>query len=319
MSDMHEAPGMTGEQIEKKTISEGHPQEKTLQEEIAELEASIDEQTYKLGEVPQVHLFDPEASLPINSERLNSTANLIESLIQDAESVIQQEVQQVQKYQKSIDQWESKIEKNKGLIERNKVQAKKNKTEIIYDIKNRDYWLGRQEQVMIDYGHASVANREDHWAWLIKKYGLKNPDGTPIDAKSPCVDELCNGGVSNLSAEYKAAGKKYEQAKKDKEEENYQLTMDNSKFKTTIENLQQYIQATYQDQIEPLQDGILLIKELIAKLRNYQNEENVTFGEMRHWAEEFLNDYIMENPATAQAIVNDFRRIASIPLPAEHS
>jgi hypothetical protein len=325
MSDMHDMPGMANEQVspsaQKQTLSEEYPKEQmeTIQKEIAELEASIDEQSYALGEVPQVHLFDPEANLALNSEKLSAVPNRIESLVQEVEGIISQELQQVTKLQKNIDHWEAKIEKNKALIEKNKVRAKKNKTEIVYDIKNRDYWLARQEQVLIDFGHASVANRDDHWAWLIKKYGLKNPDGTPIDPKNTCVDELCNGGASNLAAEYKSAGQRYELAKKDREEENYRLTMENSKFKTTIETLQRYIQSAYHDQIEPIQDGVLLMKELAAKLRDYQNDQSITFGDLRHWSEEFLSEYLLENPNTSQEIVTDFRKIASIPLPAEHS
>lgn len=320
---MQEMPEMAGEQVNetsKKEMSKDFPQQhmQTIQEEIAELEASIDEQSYPLGEVPQVYLFDPEASLPLNSEKLSSSGR-VDGLVEEIENIVKEEVQQVQKLQKSIDHWEAKIERNKALVEKNKAQAKKNKTEIVYDIKNRDYWLGRQEQVLIDFGHASVANREDYWSWLIKKYGLKNADGSPIDAKNSCVDELCNGGANNLAGEYQAAGNRYEQAKKDKEAENYRLTMENSKYKSTNETLQRYIQATYQDQIEPLQNGILLMKELGAKLKHFANDDNISFGDLRHWAEEFLSEYLMENPTTSQSVVTDFRKISSIPLPAEHS
>ena len=54
---------------------------------------------------------------------------------------------------------------------------------MVYDKKNRDYWLCRAEQVIVDYSYAEAANRPEDWAWLIKKYGLKNADGSPIDPR----------------------------------------------------------------------------------------------------------------------------------------
>lgn len=326
MSDMQEFPipsaeGKAPEQMEPQATLPSHedfmPQQKvqSLQNELAEMEATMDEQSYPIGEVPQLYQVDPEATLPLNSERLMD----FDPIIDEINDLIKNEVTQIQKHQKNIDHWESKIEQNKALIEKNKQIARKNNTEIVYDKKNRDYWYGRSEQVLLDYSNAAVANRADDWAWLIKKYGLKNPDGSCIDSESNCVDELCNGGTNNLAAEYKATGNKYEQAKKDKEAENNRLTRENSKFKGTIEALQKYIQATYENNIEPLQDGVLLLRELGAKLKSLASQEKATYGELRDWAEEFLNEYLKDNSHTSQQVVTDFRRLASIPLPAENS
>lgn len=290
------------------------PQEKiqSLQEAVTGLDASVNH-AYPIGEVPQMHQLDPEVSLPLNSEHIHS----ISMLVDDANGLVKEEIGQIQKFQKSIDHWESKIEKNKVLIEKNKEVIKKNNTEITYDKKNRDYWWSRAEQVLLDYSIAESSNRTDDWAWLIKKYGLKNPDSTMIDPQHACVEELCNGGANNLAGEYKIAGNKYEQAKKDKEKENNERTRENSRFKDEIEVLQNYVQATYKNNIEPLQDGVLLLKELGAKLKSLP--EGANFSELRMWAEGFLDQYLLENPHTRQSVVTDFRRIASIPLPPTNS
>ncbi len=298
------------------TVQEDLPETslEQIQEEIAHLGATIHDQSYLIGEVPQIHQVDPECNLAINSKKLED----FETLYADVENITCEEISQIQKFQKSIDSWESKIEHNKSLIEKNKAVIKQNSTEIIYDKKNRDYWQSRSEHVLLDYGTASAANRSETWAWFIKKHGLKNPDSSQISENHSCVEELCNGGASNLSSEYKVAGVKYDQAKRDKETENFRLTSENSKYKTTIEKLQKYIQATYQDRIEPLQDGVLLMKELGAKVRSFESQGSI-YGDMREWAEEFLNEYLIENPNTPQYIITDFRRITSIPLPSENS
>ena len=282
-----------------------------------ELDTMIDEVSYPAGEVPQPHLCDPEVSLLLNSEKLG--ADHLQNLIVESEAIIKEEVTRIQKLQKNIDQWESKIEKNKVLIEKNKAQAKQNNQEIVYDKKNRDYWFGRSEQVILDFNNASVSNREDSWAWLVKKYGLKDATGSSIDSRNSCVDELCNGEVNNLAGQYRNAAAKYEQAKKDKEAENLSLAKENSKYKGTIETLQKYVQSIYTYQIEPLQDGVLLLKELTAKLKSLTAQDQASYGDLREWAEEFLDEYLQENPKTHQSVVNDFRRISSIPLPPEFS
>ncbi len=300
-------------EAQEATLEKGN----AFSEEMIELD--MDELSYPVGEVPQAYLVDPEVHLTLNSEKLNQNAQMVEGLVQEAESIIQEEVTQIQKLQKNIDQWESRIEKNKMLIEKNQQTAKQNNKEIVYDKKNRDYWASRAEQVMLDFNNASVAGREDSWNWLVKKYGLKNPDGTPIDARNHCIDELCNGEISNLAGEYKSAADKYELAKKDKEALNLRLTKDNAKHKNSVETLQKYIQSAYTYQIEPLQDGVLLLKEFTAKLKSFSSQEQATFGDLREWAEQFLDEYLQENPRTHQSVIHDFRRLASIPLPPEFS
>ncbi len=316
--DFHSYPSEEGshKDPQENTASEDFymPQKvQSLKEAVAELESAIDEQSYPIGEVPQMFQLDPETALPLNSERILNSSMILE----EANDLIKHEIAQIQKFQKSIDQWESKIEKNKAMIEKNKETIRRHTVEITYDKKNRDYWWRRAEQVVLDYGTAESASRTEDWTWLIKKYGLKNPDGSMIDPRNISVEELCNGASNNLSGEYTVAGNKYEQAKKDKELINNQLTRENAKFKGVIEVLQTYIQSTYQRHVEPLQDGVLLFKELGAKIKTLS--ETASYGELREWAEEFLNQYLLENPDTSQAVVNDFRRLSSIPLPPQNS
>lgn len=282
------------------------------------IDESIDGQAYFLGEVPQVNLVDPTAFLPLNSDRLIGAVNVVEKLAQEVNLLIEEEVAQIQKHQKRITFWEERIEKNKGQIKKHELAIKKNNIDALYDKKNRDYWLSRGEDVDTDYSHAEVSGRFQDWAWLIKKYGLKNADGTEIDAKGHCVEELCNGEIKNLSAEYRATGNKYENSRKEKETENSRLIRENAKLLNTNDTLYNFISATYANEIEPLQDGVLLFKELGVKLKAIGQDSKTTYGELRAWGETFLNEFIKANPRIPQSVVTHFRRLTSIPLPPEY-
>ena len=276
-----------------------------------------DAKSYAAGEVPQSYLFDPERFLPLNSEKLLKKAK-IERSIEELEQVTRDEITSIHKFQRAIDEWEKTIDKDKALIDRNKMVIRQNNTDISYDEKNRDYWWRRAENVAGDVGVAAASNDKDTWAWFIKKHGLKTAEGTPIDETSGCVEELCNGSSNNLVAKYKVAGNKYDMAKNHREKENLRLISENAHYKKTVSTLQRYVQSTYQNKVEPLQDGVLLLKELIAKLRGFLSQPEATFGDLREWAEAFLNQYLIENPQTPQHAITDFRKWASIPLPSEN-
>ena len=242
----------------------------------------------------------------------------VEKLLFEVGVLIEEEVASIQKHQKRIASWEDRIEKNKAMIKKNELRIRQNTTDALYDKKNRDYWFGRSEEVEIDYSHAEVAARHQDWEWLIKKYGLKNADGSSINCRSACVEELCNGETKNLAAEYRATGAKYENARKEKETENSRLVRENAKLHNTNDTVQGYIAAVYTNEIEPLQDGVLLIKELGVKLKTLGQDEKATYADLRAWAEPFLNDFIKANSRVPQAIVTHFRKLTSIPLPPEY-
>jgi hypothetical protein len=287
-------------------------------ESIKNIDETVDSQSYFLGEVPQAHLVDPCAFLPLNSDRLIGSVNMVEKLLFEVGVLIEDEVNSIQKFQKRITFWEDRIEKNKSIVKKFEAKIKQNNTDALYDKKNRDYWFGRAEEVEIDYAHAEVASRKQDWAWLIKKYGLKNADGSEIDAQAQCVEELCNGEIQNLAAEYRGTGQKYEIARKEKETENSRLVREIAKLLNSVETLQGYISAAYANEIEPLQDGVLLLKEFGVKLKALGQDEKATYGQMRAWAETFLNDFIKANPRVPQAVVTHFRKLTSIPLPPEY-
>lgn len=287
--------------------------------QLKDLDNSLDAQSYVLGEVPQPHLYDPQAFLPLNSDRLIGSTNMIEKIISEITPLIQDEVDQIQKLQKKISNWEDRLERNKAQVQKNEMQIKQNRVDINYDKKNRDYWWSRSEQVLLDYEHAQASNREVDWLWLAKKYGLKNSDGSQIDHKSRCVEEICQGAANNLAAEFKTAGNKYEQAKKDKETENTRMIHENGRLLTGNDQLQHFISSAYSNEIEPLQDGVLLFKELNVKLKSLSQNDQATYGDLRSWAEDFLDEFLKTNPRVSQALVTEFRRLTSIPLPAKNS
>ena len=277
---------------------------------------SLDGQTYTLGEVPQGHLMDPKAFLPLNSDKLIGSSDMIETIIKEAAVLIEAQADRIEKIQKKIGFWEDQIEKNKIVLQKNLNAVKQNNVDIAYDKKNRDYWVARAEQVELDYHNAEASNHTTDWAWLIKKYGLKNSSGMEIDCKNPCVDELCNGEINNLTAEYRLSGGKYDQDRKTRETENTRFLRENGKLMKNNEVLRTYISNAYNEEMEPIQDGILLLKELGARVKFLsQDSRKASYGDLRDWAEPFLDEFIQSNPRVFHEIVSDFRRLASIPLP----
>ncbi len=287
---------------------------------LEQIQESLDGGAYLTGEVPQQFNFDPQTLQPLNSEKLTGAVNFIERSLGDLTQRIEDEVAQVQQFQRKINLWEDRIEKNKLVIGKNQGKIKQNQIDLAYDKKNRDYWLGRAEEVMMDYQAASASNRETEWCWLIKKYCLKNANGTQIDPRHAAVEELCNGEANNLAGQYRTTSSKYDQSKKDRETENNRLIRENSTLLGTNEQLQGFIANTYQTEIEPLQDGILLLKEVSVKLKSLQSEgASGTYGELRAWAEQFLDEFLKSNPKVPQDFVTEFRRLSSISLPATNN
>ena len=299
-------------------IKEEQQQGSTSREEEI-MTGSIDEQSYVLGEVPQPHLSDPQAFLPLDSDRLSRSGHGIEGMMSEVDRLVQEEMTLIQRLQKRIHSWEERMEKNRSIVAKNDAQIKQNKTDISYDKKNRDYWMGRAEQVLMDYQDAESAGRANTWEWLIKKYGLKDADGEAIECDATCVEELCNGEANNLAGEYQQAGNRYEQSRKDKEQENGRLIRENSKLLNMNETLQSYVAAAYSNEMEPLQDGVLLMKELGVKLKALSQDESASYGDLRVWADGFLSEFLKSNPRVLLHIVTNFRAIASIPLPTINS
>lgn len=275
---------------------------------------SIDHKSYSINEVPQTHLLDPEGVLPLNSDLLVTTEMEFSVTKLSKEDLIQ-----IKKQQTIIDSWEKTIAKNNFHIESNNDLIKQNKAIISNDKKNRDYWTCRAEEVILDFENTRASGRESDWTWFIKKYGMKHPDGNSIEATDVSVDELVDGGAVNLSAQYRGSATRYEINRKNKEMENNRYISENSKLMKTNEVLKNYIHSTTEQKIKPLQAGLLMFKALREKLEELKRQEKPTYGALRDWAEDFLNSYLKEHPSVPQYMVTDFRKIASIPLPAENS
>ncbi|MDP1608425.1 MAG: hypothetical protein Q8L98_03815 [Chlamydiales bacterium] len=285
---------------------------------IKDMTEALEQRNCSLGEVPQSFLMDPSAFLPLNTDRLMVNGAL-EKLIADTNLMVQGEIDQIQRLHKKISFWEDKIAKNRMLMDTNRACILKNTSDIAYDRKNRDYWLGRAELVHLDYRQAEAAGHTEVWRWLIKKWGLKNPDGTVIDPASSAAERLCIEKSNHLAEEYRTVGNRYEQAKKEKEAQNYRLIRENTRYLQANDTLQKYIAEAYSTEIEPCQDGVLLLKELSVKLKTLEKKaELATYGELRSWADGFLNDFLKSNPRVSFSVVTEFRKIASIPLPGEN-
>ena len=292
----------------------------SLQQNLKQIEESLDGQSYLLGEVPQHQLVDPEAFLPLNSDRLISSINAPEKLLSEVSALIQEENDQVQVLHRRISNYAQKIEKNRESIAMNLGKIKQNEIDLILDKKNRDYWIGRAEEVELDYRNAAASNHFKEWAWLLKKYGLKNADGSPMDPKETAVEELADGETNNLISVYKESARTYDRLKKAREAENNQFYKENATHLLMNDKLQGFIETIRSKEIAPLEEGLLLMKELHAKLSSLNSQEAAgTYGEMRTWAETFLNDFLKSNSLVPQKMATAFRKLTSIPLPADHS
>jgi hypothetical protein len=269
---------------------------------------------------PHMYQSDPYAQLPSNCESLVGRSNAIGVLLVEAEKLIEEELREALKEQKQIALWEEKVRKNHTLIAKNKEKIEQNAHDMLCDLKSRDFWNARAAQVLGDYGQAELSGTVSMWAWLIKKYGLKNGEGFLIDVRGSEVAQLCHKAASTLAAEYQVAATRYEHIHHQKEIENAILQSDYNKFIAINEQLQKYIANVYTSEVEPLQDGVLLLKELAIKLKTLEKKQpGATYGDLRSWAETFLDQFLRANSLVPHRVVLAFRRLASIPLPAENS
>jgi len=313
MSEFENTPNQEG-------LNQEASQNEIRKEEVAPTnnqELNIDTNSFQKVRGPEAHLFDPEISLPINSEKLDM--NLLQPLVDEIDHLTCGDISDIQKLQKSIDAWEAKVEENKALMDKNRSIIRNNKEATNLDQQNRDYWWRRSDNVLGDFKSASAANHINDWSWFIKKHGIKDLEGSALNVDHDQINDLCRDGADKLAGKYRTAGDKFDSSKKDREDVSFRLISENGRLRVTNETLQKYIQSTYQVRIEPLQDGVLLMKELGAKMRAYMSSNDARFGDLRGWAENFLNQYLIENPRTPQSAINEFRRVASIPLPSENS
>ena len=167
MSDHQETPACRADEQsapeQMGTFTATGQTEKKLAHHLKDVALSLDYQSYPLGEVPQEFLMDPQGFLPLNSDRLVGAVNMIEKMTAETNALIQGEIDQIQKLHKKITFWEDKIEKNKIVIEKNRARIQQNTVDIVYDRKNRDYWWGRSELVVLDYKNAEASNRPEAW------------------------------------------------------------------------------------------------------------------------------------------------------------
>ncbi len=282
------------------------------QTKVQEIAASLNSH---VEEVPVANPCDPQGSLPLNVDRLVGN----EKLLSEIAVLIQEEVNSMNRFQRQIYHWEESIEKNKVLLQEHLDQIKKNLGEINFNKKNRDFWLNRSEQVVMDYTHADALDLVQEWSWLVKKYGLKNSDGSEIDSKASDISDLCSKHIEQLTNIYIAAGMKFDALRKDREQINLRFVTENGKLLKQIAQLQSYIQHLCKTEIEPLQDGVLLLKELNLKVRVFLEKPDASYGDLRMWAESFLDEFLKMNPNTPMRIVTEFRRLAQISLPAQNS
>jgi len=271
------------------------------------------------NETDQLYPSEPHAFLPKNSDCLVGTTNVIQSIFTEVDLLIEEELKEVTRAQRQIILWEERIRKNHAMIHQNREMIQHNCLDIVYERQSRDFCCGKAAQVLGDYMRAETANTASDWAWLIKKYGLKNENGSLINHHGSTVGQLCQKSAYVLADEYQAAGARYEQIYKQKEWINSLLVSDNEKLAAMSGQLQKYIAHTYSSEVEPLQDGVLLLKELEIKLKVLERQESsATYGELRAWAEEFLDQFLRANSSIQSRVVTAFRRLTSIPLPAQN-
>lgn len=271
-------------------------------------------------ETTQLYSSDPYAFLPLNTDHLVGSTNMIQSIFTEVDLLIEEELKEVARPQKQITLWEERVRKNNAMIHQNGEHIKQNMADMACDLKSRDFWCGRASQVLADYAQTETSGALSDWAWLIKKYGLKNEEGVLVCQRDPGISQLCQKAAQVLASEYSGAAVRYELTHKQKESSNALLLGDNEKLSSMNEQLQKYIANLYSSEVEPLQDGVLLLKELVVKLKVLEQQESpATYGDLRSWAESFLDQFLRANSLIPNRVVTAFRRLCSIPLPAQNS
>ncbi|HSX14153.1 MAG TPA: hypothetical protein VLE96_07025 [Chlamydiales bacterium] len=283
-------------------------------------DSTVDPSEIKL-EIPTLDIpmyrNDPHSFLPLNSDPLSS--HLLRTL-NELDLHIEEEKRETHKLQKQIAHWEERIRGNYFQMGKNVDQIKNNQLEASHEILHRDYWWGKESLVLADFSLAKSSNRPADWAWLIKKYGLKNAEGILLDAHTQCIEEVCLGAIRDLVIEYKEAGVRYDLAQSYKRSESEHLTNINAKLSATNKHLRNYINNVQSLGIEPIQDGIQFLTEFGLKLKTFEKQESpAKFGEMRAWAEEHLDQFLKKYPSIPHRVVSTFRSLASIPLPFQNS
>lgn len=261
------------------------------------------------------HRNDPHSFLPLNSDL---PPEYIPKTLAELEIHFKEEKREMQKIQKQVALWEDRIRGNYFQMGKNVEHIKSNEIEADYDTLNRDYWWNRESLVLTDLSLAKSTARPSDWSWIIKKYGLKNTDGTLLDPHAHCIEELCLGAIRNLAIEYKEVGVRFDLALNYKKSENEHVTSINAKLSATNEHLRNYMNHVQTKGIEPIQDGILFFQEFALKLKSLENQEKAaTYGELRAWAEEHLDQFLKKYPSIPDRFISNFRRLALIPLPAK--
>ncbi len=269
-----------------------------------------------LDEIP-MYRADPHAFLPRNAEPLNNT---LDGLFKEVNLLLDEELKEVSRHIRKADTAEEKVRKNDALIRKNLSEIKKNTADIVYQEKSRDYWMEREQEVFADYQQIEGSSCETDWAWLIRKYGLKESNGVLIDYRDPRVSEFSKQSASDLMTEYKEAGFRHERSLKGKEVEISLLEQTNQELSQANEELGGVTAHLRLHEIKPLQDGVLLFRELSLKLKALKNQERkATFKDIRSWAESFLDQFLRKHPLIPYRVVSAFRRLASIPLPSQNS
>lgn len=272
-----------------------------------------------IEEVP-LYRADPHAFLPSNAEPLIGSVDVITMVSEEIQQLIEEELIEISKHMRNIAFIEEKIWRNNALIEKNLEEIRRHAADIVYQRKNRDYWFQRELQVLLDYQKVAGSCREIDWAWLIKKYGLKEGCGVLVDYRDPRASSLCEKAMTNLMMEYKEAGNKHDQILKSKELERSPLERVNQKLSQANEELNAHVANIFASEIAFIQEGVSLLRDLSGKLGILKNQERkAVFGDIRSWAESYLDQFLRKNPLIPYRIVSAFRRLTSIPLPAQNS
>jgi hypothetical protein len=87
------------------------------------------------------------------------------------------------------------------------------------------------------------------------------------------------------------------------------LIAESAAFMKINDTLQGWILDAYANEVEPLQNGVLLLRELCIKTK-----EETSFSELKEWADVYLSDFLRANPKVAKEGILNFRKLASIPL-----
>lgn len=208
------------------------------------------------------------------------------------ELLIVEERKEIGRLREQISAWEEMIRANFFQMGKNAEVIEQNTRTSAHEIKMRDYWWDKESLVLSDFQSAQKSLK---WKSLIQKHELN------LDHRSLLIEKLCQDAILELALKYKETGIQHDLAVASKNGENKRVSEMNAKLNAENTHLRERISNAHLSEIEPLQDGLLFLKEFIVIIKSQQASSDT----IHSWAEGFVKKY----PSIPSRVLHSFQKL----------